>query len=42
MEMSGVERLSVQVYETVAGIGLFRPLLRWVGPEWEVTLRKGD
>jgi SAM-dependent methyltransferase len=36
--LSSVERLGAHAYERVAGIGLLRPLLRWVGPEWDVTL----
>ena len=37
---SAVQRLGARVYEAAAGVGALRPLLRWVGPEWEVTLTK--
>jgi ubiquinone/menaquinone biosynthesis C-methylase UbiE len=39
-ELSAVERVGLRVYEAAARVGLVRALLRWVGPEWEVTLRK--
>lgn len=37
---SAVERLGTRAYQAAAGVGALRALLRWVGPEWDVTLTK--